>query len=505
MFKSEVSKYNIVDATPFGRDVTAELAEACYKHGIKFGLYYSQELDWHHPHGGGYDKTCGCAGTTWFNSWDFPGRDNKDFSICFEEKIKPQVKEILTKYGDLCLIWFDTPGVIKPEQSRALFDMVKEYQPDCLINSRLGNGAYDYVSLGDNEIPKKRPENIPDTPAGDMNELDGFKYSPYDLYETAATLNDTWGFKYYDANWKTPEQIAANYAENKNSYDVFNYQYYLVQAATEETTGADGNTSTATTDATMAAAKATADKIAAATHDADSFTAAVTANVPAKESEDGTTTAPSVTDNTDTKGSGFSSAVYADWLYSADRHANDVTVVEQENSGYYVVLFESRDDNTYNTVNVRHILIKAEDSDSDGTYSDDDKKKAKDAIDDVYERWTQSGQTEDDFAQLANSFSQDSGSNTKGGLYENVYKGQMVQEFNDFCFDPARKPGDVGIVFNESDSYCGYHLVYYVGQGERYCDYLGDQALRTDDFSAWEDTFFDGWTSTDLKGMKYVG
>ena len=255
----------------------------------------------------------------------------------------------------------------------------------------------------------------------------------------------------------------------------------------------------------MAAAKATADKIAAATHDADSFIAAVTANVPAKESEDGTTTAPSVTDNADTKGSGFSSAVYADWLYSADRHANDVTVVEQENSGYYVVLFESRDDNTYNTVNVRHILIKAEDSDSDGTYSDDDKKKAKAAIDDVYERWTQSNQTEDDFAQLANSFSQDSGSNTKGGLYENVYKGQMVQEFNDFCFDPARKPGDVGIVFNESDSYCGYHLVYYVGQGERYCDYLGDQALRTSDFNEWESTFFDGWTSTELKGMKYVG
>ena len=145
------------------------------------------------------------------------------------------------------------------------------------------------------------------------------------------------------------------------------------------------------------------------------------------------------------------------------------------------------------------------DSDGDGTYSDEEKQKAKAAIDDVYARWEQSDQTEDDFAQLANSFSQDSGSNTKGGLYENVYKGQMVQEFNDFCFDPARKPGDVGIVFNESDSYCGYHLVYYVGQGERYCDYLGDQALRTDDFNAWEDTFFDGWTSTELKGMKYVG
>ncbi len=178
----------------------------------------------------------------------------------------------------------------------------------------------------------------------------------------------------YDSYTYTPEQIAASYAEKKDSYDTFSYQYYFVQADTEDTTDDDGNTSAKTTDATMAAAKATADKIAAATHDADSFTAAVTANVPAKEPEDGTTTAPSVTDNTDTKGSGFSSAVYADWLYSADRHANDVTVVEQENSGLLRRALRG-DDNTYNTVNVRHILIKAEDSDSDGTYSDDDKRR----------------------------------------------------------------------------------------------------------------------------------
>ena len=153
----------------------------------------------------------------------------------------------------------------------------------------------------------------------------------------------------YDSYTYTDEQIAENYAENKNSYDVFNYQYYLVQAATEETTGADGNTSTATTDATMAAAKATADKIAAATHDADSFAAAVTANVPATTSDDGKTTSPSVTSNTNAKGSSVSSAPYAEWLYSAERTANNVTVVEQENTGYYVVLFQSRDDNSYHT------------------------------------------------------------------------------------------------------------------------------------------------------------
>ena len=85
MFKSEVSKYNIVDATPFGRDVTAELAEACYKHGMKFGLYYSQDLDWSEPDGGGYTsgKTW-CGGKAyWTNNWDFP--DDEQALACGDE------------------------------------------------------------------------------------------------------------------------------------------------------------------------------------------------------------------------------------------------------------------------------------------------------------------------------------------------------------------------------------------------------------------------------------
>lgn len=208
LYHSKVDSYNMVDATPFKRDVIAELAEACYKHGIKLGLYYSQELDWHDADGGGYDKTTGCAGIGWSNIWDYPDNSKKDFTRCFENKIKPQVEEILTNYGDLCLIWFDTPGVITKAQSLELHDMIKKYQPDCLINSRIGNGTYDYVSLGDNEIPDKMPENInKDT---DMNGLGGFKYSPYGLYETAATLNDTWGYKYFDHSWKSPEKVLKN-------------------------------------------------------------------------------------------------------------------------------------------------------------------------------------------------------------------------------------------------------------------------------------------------------
>ena len=190
MFKSRADKFNIVDATPFGRDVMAELAEACYKHDMKLGLYYSQDLDWHEKNGGGYlSNHIPNAGTTWDNSWDFPDEAHKDFTECFENKIMPQVEEILTGYGDLCLIWFDTPQTISPEQSRELADMVHTYQPNCLVNSRIGNGMGDYRSMGDNEIPDE--------------------YMADGLVETPATLNDTWGYKSFDNNWKPAEKVLA--------------------------------------------------------------------------------------------------------------------------------------------------------------------------------------------------------------------------------------------------------------------------------------------------------
>lgn len=209
MYHSKVDKFNVVDATPFGRDVIGEIAEACYKHGMKLGLYYSQDLDWHEPNGGGYRSGhIPCAGNSWCNDWDFPENDKKDFDICFRNKIYPQVEEILRNYGELCLIWFDVPMTLEEKHSRQIFELVKKYQPDCLINSRLGNGAYDYVSLGDNEIPKEMPENTEFNPDL-MNAIDGFKPSPYGLYETAATMNDSWGYCAWDQNWKSAEEIAA--------------------------------------------------------------------------------------------------------------------------------------------------------------------------------------------------------------------------------------------------------------------------------------------------------
>lgn len=190
LFKSEWDSYNCVDGTPFGRDIVAELAESCRKHGIKFGLYYSQELDWHEPDGGGYTgghTNCDCM--SWTNDWDFPENDKKDYARCLNGKIKTQVKEILTKYGDLVLIWFDTPVDITEAQSMELYRMVKEYQPNCLLNSRIARdpSVGDYRSWGDNEIPDE--------------------YMAEGLFETPATLNDTWGYKPYDTNWKSAEQV----------------------------------------------------------------------------------------------------------------------------------------------------------------------------------------------------------------------------------------------------------------------------------------------------------
>lgn len=189
LYHSKVDSYNVVNATPFGRDIIRELADACARNDMKLGLYYSQVIDWHEPHGGGYDMQfyhTNCGGMSWDNDWDYPDRSAKNYLVCYEKKIKPQVKELLTEYGEICLIWFDTPLDIPKECSKELFDMVKKYQPDCLINSRIGNGLGDYCSCGDNELPEQYAE---------------------ELVESPITLNHTWGYKSFDNDWKSPQEI----------------------------------------------------------------------------------------------------------------------------------------------------------------------------------------------------------------------------------------------------------------------------------------------------------
>lgn len=85
LFDTNYDRYNCVTGAPFGRDLIAELTEACAKHHMKLGLYYSQELDWHEPDGGGYgarELNCGCM--SWTNDWDFPDNAHKNYARLFE-------------------------------------------------------------------------------------------------------------------------------------------------------------------------------------------------------------------------------------------------------------------------------------------------------------------------------------------------------------------------------------------------------------------------------------
>jgi len=169
MFGSKVSPYNIVDATPFHRDPLKELSAACQRAGLRLCFYYSQTQDWHEPDGVG-------------NTWDFPDASKQNFQKYYDEKVLPQVRELLTNYGPIGLIWFDTPRNITLEQSRQLADLVHKLQPDCLVSGRVGHNLGDYDSAGDNQISVGKVKRD---------------------WETPVTLNDTWGFKKDDHNWKS--------------------------------------------------------------------------------------------------------------------------------------------------------------------------------------------------------------------------------------------------------------------------------------------------------------
>ncbi len=170
------------------KDPLKELADACEEQGIKFGVYYSHREDWDHP--GGYG-----------NDWDFDndwGADfyhQEKFDQYLNEKAKPQLRELLTTYGPLALVWFDR-GMYTREQGMDFVRLVHDLQPGCLVNSRVGHYNHenlgDYQSMGDNGMPP-----------GGLEEY----------WETPMTLNNTWGFKSWDNNWKSSEEVILRLVE----------------------------------------------------------------------------------------------------------------------------------------------------------------------------------------------------------------------------------------------------------------------------------------------------
>ncbi len=181
MYHSKVSPYNIVDWTKFGRDPVKELAESCAREGLRFCVYYSHREDWDHRDGYG-------------NHWDYDV-SKKDFARYLREKSLPQMRELLTGYGPLGLVWFDR-GIDTPQQAMEFVNLVRELQPRCLINGRVGNYGRDlmgdYQNMNDNGMP-----------TGGLEEY----------WETPQTLNRTWGYSRFDQEWKTPAGVVQRLVE----------------------------------------------------------------------------------------------------------------------------------------------------------------------------------------------------------------------------------------------------------------------------------------------------
>jgi alpha-L-fucosidase len=184
MYDSKSDSYNIVARTPFKRDPIKELAEACRAQGLRFGVYYSLGRDWHDPDvptRDGYRS----------NTWDFPDESKKVFSRYFERKVKPQVTELLSNYGPIAVMWFDTPEKISKAESEELIALIHKLQPECIINARVGN------RLGDYDVQEQK---IPDQ--GDPKP-----------WETCMTLNGHWGYHKMDTKWKPTETLVEHLAD----------------------------------------------------------------------------------------------------------------------------------------------------------------------------------------------------------------------------------------------------------------------------------------------------
>ena len=185
MYGSRLTPYNIVDATPFKRDITRELADACREAGLRFGCYYSVDRDWHRPTGpGNRYKQC--------NTWDFPTSKAEDFATYLNGFAKPQVEELLTGYKP-DILWFDGINMMNDAQADDLYQTIRRLQPQCIVNSRLQSASasklsylYDYVSTGDNEIADR-----------DL----GYEW------ENPGTLNTTYGYNQNDHAWVPTQEV----------------------------------------------------------------------------------------------------------------------------------------------------------------------------------------------------------------------------------------------------------------------------------------------------------
>lgn len=196
LWDSKVTDYDVMDATPFKRDILLELSQACKKQGVKLCFYHSI-MDWHHPD----------AQAPFWPNYNDTSKSNPNFGRYVDTYLKPQLTELVTNYGPLGVLWFDGEWIqdwTEP-QGKDLYAYLRGLQPSLIINNRVGKGRQGMEGLskgddyaGDFGTPEQQvpPEGLPGVD-----------------WETCMTMNDTWGFKSYDENWKSVEELIHTLAD----------------------------------------------------------------------------------------------------------------------------------------------------------------------------------------------------------------------------------------------------------------------------------------------------
>ncbi len=197
LWDSKVTNYDIVDATPFKRDVLRELSQACKKQGIRLCFYHSI-MDWHNPD----------AQAPFYPNYNDSKQSNPNFARYVENYMKPQLKELITNYGPLGVLWFDGEwiGDWTEPQGKDLYNYVRGLQPNIIINNRIGKGrkGMEGLSKGDQEYAGDFGTPEQQIPAKGLPGVD---------WESCMTMNDTWGYKSYDHHWKSSEDLLRKLAD----------------------------------------------------------------------------------------------------------------------------------------------------------------------------------------------------------------------------------------------------------------------------------------------------
>jgi len=342
----------------------------------------------------------------------------------------------------------------------------------------------------------------------------------YRNYLETVALASSYESAYYDSLTYTQEQLETYSNEHYIDFSSFTYNTFQLNHndfIDEFCTAEEGDTEHTHSEeekaAALKAAKEAAEALIAGNYaTVAEFDAAIKAMKPYSDSENIASSPVSAQLHQN-----VSNADIADWLADSSRKAGDMTIINNSTTStaedgtttenvyaYTVVFFQERNDNNMKLVNVRHILksyTAVPDTNGNSVYTEENKAVTKEAIETLLESWKSGKATEDTFATLATANSEDGGSKNNGGLYTDVYPGQMVTAFNDWCFDPVRQVGDYGIVETEY----GCHMMYFSGFGEKtYRNFMVENTMRNNDYNAWYAATIEaaGHTVEDLSMLK---